>query len=94
MAPELHIWDAGFHESDIWAMGVTIYELLTGKLPWENHEISKMVTAELTFPDDFDGPTKDFIRGCITADPNERLGWGEHDDLEEVMFAMDFFNGI
>lgn len=91
MAPEIHILGAGSHEADIWAMGVTIYQLLAGHLPWKTYEISKMVTADFIFPDDFDEPTKEFIRGCLTCDPNKRLGSGEHDDLEQVMFAMDFF---
>ena len=93
MAPELYMWGAGSHEADIWALGVTIYQLLAGKLPWGNSEISWMVEAKFDFPDHFDESTKEFISSCLTADPNKRLGWGEYDDLEEVVFAMDFFEG-
>ena len=93
-APELLIIGAGFHEADIWAMGVMIYELLAGETPWKGYETTKMINAQYTFPKDFDEPTKEFIRGCLTCDPNKRLGWGEHDDLEHVMFKMDFFKDI
>ena len=37
-APELHILGAGSHEADVWAMGVMIYELLAGHMPWGNFE--------------------------------------------------------
>ena len=72
-------------------MGVTIYELLAGKRPWEIFERSKMITATYTFPDYFDKPTREFISGCLTIDPNDRIGWNSGEDFEKEMFELDFF---
>ena len=94
MAPELHLIGAGSHEADVWAMGVMIYELLAGHLPWEQYEINKMSWAYYSFPEDFDESAKELINGCLTVDPSKRIGWGKGEHFEEAMFALDFFKDI
>ena len=73
-SPELYILGAGSHEADVWAMGVMIYLLLTGKRPWTKIELSKMKTATFDYPEDFDEAAKEFINGCLEIDPNKRTG--------------------
>ena len=58
------------------------------------HQTSKMKTATLTFPDYFDQPTIELINGCLTIDPNERIGCGEGEDFESAFFKLEFFEGI
>ena len=74
MAPELHLLGAGSHEADVWAMGVIIYILLVGHWPWRIHEISKMICAYISFPEDFDESAKEFIKGCLATDASKRIG--------------------
>ena len=94
MSPELHLLGAGSYEADIWALGITIYELLAGKRPWENWEISKMCTAYIEeYPDNFDESAKDFIQRCIEIDPSKRIGCEENEDLETAIFEHEFFKG-
>ena len=73
-APELYILGAGSHEADVWAMGVTIYQLLVGHRPWRKIELSKMKTAKIKYPKQIDEATKEFINGCLQIDPNKRTG--------------------
>ena len=73
-SPELYILKAGSHEADVWAMGVMIYQLITGDRPWEYFELRKMKTATFKYPEDFDEATKEFINGCLEIDPNKRIG--------------------
>ena len=93
-APELHLLGAGFYEADLWALGITIYELLVGKRPWRIYEKSKMCTAYIEeYPDNFDESAKDFIERCIEIDPSKRIGCGKNEDLEKVIFEHEFFKG-
>ena len=55
-------------------MGVMIYELLAGVKPWKRYELRNMQTSTYEFPDYFDEATREFISGCLTIDPNERIG--------------------
>ena len=92
MAPELYLLGAGFYGADIWALGITIYELLVGKRPWKVYEQDKMCTAYVKeYPEDFDESAKDFIQRCIEIDPGKRIGCGENEDLETAIFEHEFF---
>ncbi len=49
MAPEVLHRNQYSHASDIWAIGVTFYELFTGSVPWvcdTQEEIQKKLTKE------------------------------------------------
>ncbi|KAI8843620.1 kinase-like domain-containing protein [Chytridium lagenaria] len=65
---------------DIWACGVTLYNMLTGKYPFEFDEdgnllalYERIVAGVYPIPDDFDGNLKDLIQGMLTKDPRKRL---------------------
>ena len=65
---------------DIWALGCTVVQLLTGKEPWheiDNDPISvlknlKTTDSHPTIPDEISKECKSFLQGCFKHDINER----------------------
>lgn len=79
MAPEIISVEGGEKVSDIWSLGCTIIELLTGKPPyWDAGAMSalfKMVACEHPpLPEGISGELKDFLLKCFTRDVNLRPG--------------------
>ena len=70
--------------NDIWSLGVTLIELLTGSHPWQGREYSSL--NEMAFiiklgkdpkmvppiPNTIDGTAREFITMCLQRDPKER----------------------
>lgn len=83
MAPQLLERKPYTAKSDIWSIGVVVYEMLFGRTPWPcrdlNSYVQNMKTMTLRFP--FEKPIseemKDFIRRTLTVDENARLGWDD-----------------
>ena len=72
-------------------MGVMIYELLAGVRPWYKSDLRYIQTATFKFPYFFDKATREFISGCLTINPNKRIGCGEGEDFERAFFELEFF---
>lgn len=78
LAPEM-IKKTGHNESvDIWAIGVLLFELLTGKTPFNaNNDKNALYTAirkiKINWPDDLDPLAKDLIGKILREDPSKRL---------------------
>lgn len=79
MAPELVRRRTTNHTLDVFAFGVTVYEMCTGELPWMSGETGQVAMTHDTPPK----PITDFrpqvnpalakaIHSCLVADPNER----------------------
>ena len=51
--------------SDIWALGVILYELITGTSPWKGNtnaqKFDEILSGSINFPDSMDLDTKDLI---------------------------------
>eukprot|EP01012_Entosiphon_sulcatum_P022963 TRINITY_DN27943_c0_g1_i1.p1 TRINITY_DN27943_c0_g1~~TRINITY_DN27943_c0_g1_i1.p1 ORF type:complete len:882 (+),score=136.63 TRINITY_DN27943_c0_g1_i1:32-2647(+) len=64
---------------DIWALGLTVLQLLTGERPWPQFEptalmyqLSQPEVPEHPIPNDLDDDAVDFIRHCIATRPQDR----------------------
>jgi serine/threonine protein kinase len=63
--------------SDIWSCGVVLFALLTGRLPFDDENISDLLTkvriGVFAMPPDISEAVQDLIRGMLTVDPTKRL---------------------
>jgi len=82
--------------SDLWALGIIVYQLLTGKVPFKGETAYKTFESikkgEFQFPVDYEisSNAKDFIKQLLTLKPEDRLGAISYESLKK----HPFFNGI
>ena len=80
MAPELIRGDKSSLRSDVYAIGVVLFELLTGRSPWGDSDVTTLTAVKRhgLEPDlpalapDLPGPWLALIRDCMRTDPLER----------------------
>ena len=76
-APEVIMGDPYNGEAaDIWSMGVILYAMVVGRLPFKDSEIKTLMTLlsiKLSFPTRISEELKDLIRKMLTISPKERL---------------------
>lgn len=82
MSPE-HVRNEKFvdHRTDIWAMGVVLYELLTGQTPFEADGIgetfgavlNRLPTSARAARPEIPDPLDDAILKCLQQDPDDRF---------------------
>eukprot|EP00667_Euglena_gracilis_P001081 EG_transcript_1081 len=80
MAPEVIHGQVG-KEADIWALGVTVWEMLTGNLLNGSEDLTNyaavifqlgMMTEAPQIPHDFSEPLREFLHVCLSVDPTKR----------------------
>uniref|UniRef100_A0A8C0K2Y4 non-specific serine/threonine protein kinase n=1 Tax=Canis lupus dingo TaxID=286419 RepID=A0A8C0K2Y4_CANLU len=73
---------------DWWGLGVVMYEMLCGRLPFYNQDHEKLfeliLMEELRFPRTLSPEAKSLLSGLLKKDPKQRLGGGS-EDAKEIM---------
>lgn len=86
MAPEKLLGTGDTKETDYWAFGCLIYEMVYGMPPYYSTQIEeiyrRILTEPLTFPADVPGPVQDLLTKLLTKDRGSRLG---HGGVGEIM---------
>lgn len=101
MAPELHTNQGYSYSSDLWSLGIFIYELICAKYPFghdfvDPFEIYEAVeNGELTFPAYFSShpanmACRDLLCKLLVKEPEKRIGA----DNFVVLKAHEWFDGI
>ena len=76
MSPEQARGKAVDKRADIWAFGAVVYELVTGRRPFDGEDIAdtlaKVIQAEPRW-DDVPHPVQRLLKKCLEKDPKKRL---------------------
>lgn len=80
LAPEMMKADGYTAAVDMWALGICIYAILSGYLPFDDDLDEEEPTYEVQFPDEQWGKisdeAKDLIRRLLNPDPKKRMNSG------------------
>ncbi|MGQ0734165.1 MAG: serine/threonine-protein kinase [Acidobacteriota bacterium] len=91
MSPEQAKGREADRRSDLWALGVVLYELLTGRSPFHRSDIPETIAAVLTsdpdwsaLPSDTPPAIRRLLARCLERDRRRRLG-----DAGEAAFQIE-----
>ena len=92
LAPEI-IKEKGHDEKvDIWCIGVLLFELMTGSIPFQGKDIESLknniLHLKITWPKEMNKDAKDLISKILKLDPSERISLEEM--LEHPFFTKYF----
>ena len=92
LAPEI-IKEQGHDERvDIWCIGVLLFELITGTVPFRGNDIetlkSNILHLKITWPKEMNPDAKDLISKILKLDPNKRLPL---EDMLQHPFFLKYF---
>ena len=92
LAPEI-IKEQGHDERvDIWCIGVLLFELITGSVPFKGNDIetlkSNILHLKISWPKEMNPDAKDLISKILKLDPSQRLPL---EDILEHPFFLKFF---
>lgn len=82
-----------YHQVDWWGLGVVMYEMLVGRLPFVSYQhdvlFEKILIAEVAFPPTVSPQACSLLGGLLQKDPSRRLGGGPS-DAREIMLHPFF----
>ncbi|KAI0519631.1 hypothetical protein KFK09_007085 [Dendrobium nobile] len=82
--------------NDLWALGCTLYQMLTGSSPFKDASewliFQRIMARDLKFPDYFSDEARDLIDKLLDIEPTKRLGAGPQGYAALKMHP--FFRGI
>ena len=92
MAPEIIKEQAHDDKVDIWCIGVLLFELITGSVPFQGKEIetlkSNILHLRISWPKEMNPDAKDLISKILKLDPSQRLPL---EDMLEHPFFLKYF---
>ena len=90
MAPEQAKGRAADKRSDIWAFGCVLYEMLTGRRPFDGEDLSDTLANVLktepnwsALPDDLSPGVRTLVQRCLIKDRRQRVG-----DVSTILFVL------
>ena len=90
MAPEQAKGKVADKRADVWAFGVVVYEMLTGRRAFEGGDVSEVMAGVIKSEPEWDALPSElppalltYLRRCLEKDPRERLR-----DIGDVRLAM------
>jgi len=92
LAPEI-IKEQGHDERvDIWCIGVLLFELITGTVPFKGKDIetlkSNILHLRISWPNEMNPDAKDLISKILKLDPSQRISL---EDMLEHPFFLKYF---
>jgi len=90
MSPEQARGRPADKRSDIWAFGCVLFEMLTGRRPFEGDEVSDTLAAVLrsdppwdALPSSLPPSIRTLLKGCLEKNPRERIS-----DMSTAVFVL------
>ena len=90
MSPEQARGRAADKRSDVWAFGCVLYEMLTGRRPFEGDEVSDTLAAVLksdpawgALPPSVPPSIRALLEGCLEKNPRDRIS-----DMSTALFVL------
>ena len=81
VAPEVIMAKPYDYKADIWSLGVILYAISVGSLPFDDSNISRQITRIMkqdpVFPPEMSDSLKDLLQGMLRKDPETRLSMSE-----------------
>ncbi|KAL8162075.1 hypothetical protein V2J09_013564 [Rumex salicifolius] len=82
--------------NDLWALGCTLYQMLSGTSPFKDSSewliFQKIIARDVNFPNYFSNEAKDLIDRLLSIDPSKRPGAGPEGYAE--LKTHSFFKGV
>ncbi|CAI2370471.1 unnamed protein product [Moneuplotes crassus] len=93
IAPEVALGKDYHFAIDWWSFGVILYEMISGKLPFDSNErkiiVQKIISSKIKFGRRFTPQAQDLISKLLNTDPDERLGTKGAEEVMEHAFFKD-----
>lgn len=82
MAPEIVTIKKYTNKSELWSLGIIMYEILTGYHPYKNSKnildmLEKIKSLKLKFPVYLTPECSDLLSLLLEKDPNKRISWND-----------------
>ena len=94
LAPEIIKEQAHDEHVDVWCIGVLLFELITGNVPFQGNDIetlqNNILKLKISWPRDINTDVKNLIMKILKLDPNQRLPLS--DMLQHPFFTRYFPN--